>query len=193
MQIEDEARAKTKRERRLAERIEALGKLPLFRSLTEEELSTLAEGMSHVIYTAGEPITRQGAVAHWLYVLTSGRAEIRMNVDPDGDGPLPPQARLVATLAAPDVFGEMGLMTGEERSADVIAVTDVECFRLGKETFERVLLARPEIADELSAKLAARRVELIAAREGLDASAKSERESMERDRILGAIKGFFGL
>ena len=52
-------------------------------------------------------------------------------------------------LNAPDVFGEMGLMTGEARAADVIATSDVECFRLGKETFEQVLLNRPEIATEL--------------------------------------------
>jgi hypothetical protein len=56
-----------------------------------------------------------------------------------------------------------------------------------------VLLERPEIATELSEKLATRRVELIAAREGLDASAKTARHSAERDRILGNIKSFFGL
>ena len=193
VQLEDEARAANKSRRRVSERLDALGQLPLFRSLTDAERATLAEGMSHVIYTAGETITRQGAVAHWLYVLTSGTAEIRMTFDPDGDGPLPAQTRVVTTLHAPDVFGEMGLMTGEARSADVVATSDVDCYRLGKETFERVLLARPEIAQELSEKLAARRVELIAVRDGLDARARTARESMERDRILGGIKSFFGL
>jgi len=56
-----------------------------------------------------------------------------------------------------------------------------------------VLLGRPEIAEELSAKLAARRVELIAAREGLDPHAMRAREASERDRILGGIKAFFAL
>lgn len=193
VQLEDEHRAESKIKRRTMERVEALRQLPLFRSLTDAERETLAEGMSHVIYTAGETITRQGAVAHWLYVLTSGTAEIRMHFDPDGDGPLPSQTKVVTTLHAPDVFGEMGLMTGEARSADVVATSDVDCYRLGKETFERVLLPRPEIAQELSAKLAARRVELIAVRDNLDDSAKTARESMERDRILGGIKSFFGL
>lgn len=193
VQIEDEARAAAKDRRRTAERVDVLRRIPLFRSLTDAERETLADGMSHVIYTAGETITRQGAIAHFLYVLTSGSAEIRMTIDPDGEGPLPPQTRVVATISAPDVFGEMGLMTGEARAADVVAETDVECYRLGRDVFERVLLERPEIATELSAKLAARRVELIAAREGLDAKAMSDRESVERDRILGGIKSFFGL
>jgi CRP-like cAMP-binding protein len=193
VQIEDESRASKKERRRTSERVDALKTLPLFRTLTQSELETLAEGMSHVIYTAGEPITRQGAIAHWLYVIASGTVEVRTHVDPDGDGPLPSETKVVATIKGPDVFGEMGLMTGEPRLADVIAVTDVDCFRLGRETFERVLLGRPEIANELSAMLAARRVELIAVRDGLDARARTARESVERDRILGGIKSFFGL
>ena len=84
-------------------------------------------------------------------------------------------------------------MTGEPRSADVVAIGDVDCFRLGKETFESVLLARPEIATELSDKLASRRVELIAAREDLDAISKRDRQATERDRILSGIRSFFAL
>jgi CRP-like cAMP-binding protein len=100
---------------------------------------------------------------------------------------------VVADIAAPDFFGEMGLMTGEPRSADVVALGDVECYRLGRAGFEGVLLGRPEIVEELSAKLASRRVELIASKEGLDAVAKVAREARERERIVGGIKTFFGL
>lgn len=193
LEVQDESRLERRTKRRVDERLAALRTVSLFRHLTEQELRTLAEGMSHVIYTAGEVITRQGAVAHWLYVLTGGTAEVRTNVDPDGPGPAPSQAKVVATLHAPDFFGEMGLMTGEPRFADVVATTDVDCFRLGKATFEQVLQERPEIADELSEKLATRRVELIDVRDGLDPGARSSRHASERDRILGGIKGFFGL
>jgi len=193
LEVKDEHRTAVRMQRRLEERLAALRTVALFRSLKEEELRTLADGMSHVMYTANEVITRQGAVAHWLYVMTSGTAQVRANVDPDGAGPLPSEAKLVATLTAPDFFGEMGLVTGEPRAADVVAVTDVDCFRLGKETFERVLLDRPEIANELSEKLATRRIELIAVRDGLDEGARRSRHASERDRILDGIKGFFGL
>jgi len=143
LEVQDETRLERRTKRKVEERLEALKSVSLFRNLREDELRTLAEGMSHVVYTSGEVITRQGAVAHWLYVLTSGTAEVRANVDPDGDGPEPTHVKVVATLSAPDFFGEMGLMTGEPRAADVVATTDVDCFRLGKETFERVLLGRP--------------------------------------------------
>lgn len=193
VQIEDEARVSRRAQRHLSQRLAALRTVHLFRSLTEPELETLAKGLHHVIYTTGETMTRQGAVAHYLYVMTEGTAEVRTKFDPDGDGPMPAQTMLVAALSAPDFFGEMGLMTGEPRMADVVATSDVDCFRLGKETVEQVLLKRPEIATELSEKLATRRVELIAVREGLDANARQARQARERDRILGSIKSFFGL
>ena len=193
VEVHDDKRAELREKRRTSERLEALRTVTLFRHLTEDELETLAAGMSHMIYTAGEIVTRQGATAHWLYVLTSGTAEVRANVDPDGDGPAPAQAKIVARLVAPDFFGEMGLMTGEPRAADVCAVTDVECFRLGKATFQRVLLDRPAIAEELSENMATRRLELIAVRDGLDPNTRQSRHDSERDRILNGIKEFFAL
>lgn len=168
-------------------RLLALKTVALFRSLTDEELRTLAAGLGHVMYSNGEVITRQGATGNWLYVMTGGTAEVFAASEDRG------VKTRVATVSAPDFFGEMSLMTGEPRSADVVAVGDVDCFRLGKDTFETVLLARPEIATELSDKLASRRVELIAAREGLDAASKRARESAERDRILKGIRSFFAL
>jgi small-conductance mechanosensitive channel/CRP-like cAMP-binding protein len=193
VEMKDEERTARRTERQLDERFEALKTVHLFRTLTDDELRTLAAGMNHVMYTDGEVITRQGATAHWLYVMTNGTAEIRAHVDPDGPGGIPEQKIRIAQLTAPDFFGEMSLMTGEPRSADVIAIGEVDCFRLGRDTFKTVLLGRPEIATELSAKLAARRVELLAARDGLDAHALREREASERARILGGIKAFFAL
>ncbi len=185
VEMHDEERTRKRIERENEEHLAALKTVHLFRALKEDELRMLAEGMSPVMYTAGETITRQGAVAHWLYVMTSGTADIRMKTEGG--------VRVVASIKSPDFFGEMGLMTGEPRSADVVATSDVDCYRLGKETFERVILKRPEMANELSQKLATRRVELIAVRDGLDAGAKRAREASERERILGAIKQFFGL
>jgi len=206
VEIKDEARTARRLDRQVDERFAALKTVHLFRSLTDDELRTLAAGMSHVLYTTGEIITRQGAVAHWLYVMTSGAVDIRVSIDPsggsaprpaaldpDGPGGAPEHKAVIAHSTAPDFFGEMGLMTGEPRSADVIATCDVDCFRLGKDTFKTVLLGRPEIATELSEKLARRRVELISAREGLDASSRQQREDSERERILRSIKAFFAL
>jgi CRP-like cAMP-binding protein len=142
--------------------------------------------MRYAPFAAGEVMTRQGAVAHWLYILTAGKADVRVCIDH-----APPKT--IATITAPGFFGEMGLMTGEPRANDVIAITDVECYRLDKDGFQKILLARPEIADEMSHTLAKRRVELIAARDNLDEAAMSSRQVSEQERILRRIKEFFGL
>jgi small-conductance mechanosensitive channel/CRP-like cAMP-binding protein len=193
VEVQDEDRAKRRESRQTDERLASLKTVHLFRAFTEDELRQLASGMTHSLYTAGERITRQGAVAHSLYVMTSGAVEVRTLVDRDGDGPDRGQPVTVAQITAPGYFGEMGLITGEPRTADVIAVTDVDCFLLGKETFEIVMLGRPKIADELSETLAQRKVELMSIKEGLDAKAMKARHASERARILGGIKAFFGL
>jgi len=185
IEMHDEAREKSHHERQVVTHLDAIDDVSLFQGFAAPELRAIAEGMSHVIYTNGEIITRQGAVAHWLYVMTSGKAEVRTSEGAD--------TKVVATLEAPTFFGEMGLMTGEARTADVVAVGDVECFRLGKASFEKVMLARPEIAENLADTLAKRRIGLVAAREGLSNDAREKRMASERERILGGIKSFFGL
>ena len=69
----------------------------------------------------------------------------------------------------------------------------MECWRLTKETFRKILEARPKIADEISHVLAAREVELASAREGLSEEAKRRRLAAERDSLLGKIQRFFGI
>ena len=125
--------------------------------------------------------------------MTSGTVEVRTRVDPDGDGPAREHSGLVATLTAPDFFGEMGMMTGEPRGADVIAKTDVECLRLYKDAFEKIVKERPEIATELSEKLAERRIKLGAVREDLGDESRHSLSEREGERIRDGIKKFFGL
>jgi CRP-like cAMP-binding protein len=57
---------------------------------------------------------------------------------------------------------------GEDGMTDetVIALSDVECYRLDKEAFNEIIKHYPEIAEDISEQLAHRRVELDAAREG---------------------------
>jgi CRP-like cAMP-binding protein len=175
------------------ERLRVLREIPLFHSFSEEEVRTLATGLRRATYAEGELVFKQGSVARELFILAAGRVEIRTNVDPDGPGGEPERPVLVAEVAAPNFFGERGLMTGEPRSADVIAMADSECYRLDKDAFQKVLLARPAIVQELSERLAKRQIELEAARDGLDPSASAARQSSERERLRRAIQSFFGL
>ena len=135
----------------------------------------------------GEAITRQGAEAHWLYLITKGKAEVRVSVDGDR------LSEKVATLDTGDFFGEMGLMTGELRTATVIALSDVECYRLDREAFKETLQSRPEIAEDISTILARRRVELEATREDLNEETKKNRMRFHQGDLLRRIKNYFTL
>ena len=113
-----------------------------------EERAFVADHLMYAPFTAGETVTKQGAVAHFLYVLASGKVDIIRRPEAGGE------AKRVATIEAPSFFGEMGLMTGEPRTADVVAVTDVDCYRLDKTGLQRILEERPEVAAEFSRTLA---------------------------------------
>jgi small-conductance mechanosensitive channel/CRP-like cAMP-binding protein len=185
VQAEEDPAAREARHR--DKRVRALERIDLFHSLTRVEREFVAEHLTYAPFTAGERCTKQGAVAHWLYVLSAGKVEIQRHVD--GGTAM----HALATIEAPSFFGEMGLMTGEPRTADVVAVTDVECYRLDKPGLQRILEERPEVAEQFSKTLAKRRVELASALEGLDAEARSARMVTEESRILDRIQEFFGL
>ena len=183
---EDAARLERKQRKNSAKARAGLERIELFRGLAEEELETLAKSVKSAPFAAGELVTRQDAKANWLYVLTEGQVEIRVNM-PGGS------TRRVHTLSAPDFFGEMALITGGRREASVVAVTDIECLRVDRAAFGALLERRPEIAQEVAEVLAQRRVALEAARDNLDAASRDLRVEGERHRILSAVQDFFGL
>jgi CRP-like cAMP-binding protein len=88
----------------------------------------------------------------------------------------------------------MSLLTGEPRAATIVAETDVECFRLDKAVFQRVIERRPELAGELASVLSARRLQLTAAREGMGDGEGREPARAKVERALFArIRDFFEL
>jgi CRP-like cAMP-binding protein len=94
---------------------------------------------------------------------------------------------------APGFVGEMGLMTGAPRRATVVALTEVECYRLDKESFNAIMSGRPEIANEISAILASRTVDLSAVEGELDVDSRRRAVEAEHRRLVSTIKRFFGL
>lgn len=183
---DDEHRRARKREEEIEQRVRSLSRVELFHTLTDEERRALAERLTVAPFLKGEAMTRQGAEAHWLYIMTEGEAEVRINID----GNL---HKKVADLHAGDFFGEMGLMTGEPRLATVVALTDAVCYRLDKQGFQDVVQRRPEIAEDISHVLARRRVELEAVRDGLNEEAKRLRMSHTQGVLLRRIRDFFTL
>ena len=132
--------------RELKRRLQAIDSIELFARLSPDEKKHLAEHLTKSPFARGDIITRQGAVAHWLYIVVSGEAEAWWQ-PPEGP------RRLLEKRGPGSVFGEIGLMTGAPRRATVVATTDVEAYRLDKEGFQEIIRQRPELADSLSSTL----------------------------------------
>jgi small-conductance mechanosensitive channel/CRP-like cAMP-binding protein len=167
-------------------RQQALSSIELFAAAAQHQRTQLAALLERAPFHRGELITRAGDASPWMYLLTDGKAEVRTPAELG-------EVRVIAVLTAPDFFGEMGLMTGEPRNADVVALTDVDGYRLGKAGFEAVVLADTALVAAISATLARRHVGLAAAKEGLDARSRRAREVSEERQILRSIQQFFGL
>jgi len=186
LQKDEDVKESTRRHE-AARRAAALRGVDILQSLTAEELSLLAERLKAAPFAQGELLTRQGAHADWLYIMVSGEAEVRLY---SADGAT---FQAVRTLHAGDFLGEMALMTGEPRSATVVALGDVVCYRLDQEDFQDVLARRPELAESISGVLAQRKLALAEARGGLDEEARRQGLKTEQRNLLSVIRRFFHL
>jgi small-conductance mechanosensitive channel/CRP-like cAMP-binding protein len=181
--------AATRQEETLAARVGLLRRIELFAVLTEGEQRALAAELVDCPFVAGDVISRQGEVADSLYVLARGRVDVFRNADGAAAGG---RARL-ATLEAPACFGEMGLLTGQARTATTVACDEVLCYRLDKPGFDAVVLARPELIEELSKVQAARIASNDATLHALDEEARARRTSSLAAELLHRIQSFFGV
>jgi small-conductance mechanosensitive channel len=183
----DQAHAETVKQRELTRRLEVLNSVPLFAGLSDSEKAEIAERMQYAPFARGDAITKQGSTAHWLYILAFGDAEVLY--EPPGGSSQLVGPQLIGQVQPGQFFGEMALVSGEARSATVMAKTDVECYRLDRASFQELLRLRPEIAAEVRRVIGARKPDLEQAR---DAFARvPETVDEKKVRLLTRIRRFF--
>lgn len=186
---ENKAHREEVRTRELNRRVGAISRIDLFSRLSEAEQQDLARRLINAPFAKGDVLFRQGDIAHWLYIIASGEAEAWWT-PPDG-GP----QRLIETRGPGNIFGELGLMTGAPRRSTVVAITDVEAYRLDKDSLEHILRARPELAEGISVILEQRRSRFAALEQGHADGSNGPRSDVRSDAsALGKkIREFFGL
>ena len=162
-----------------ADVLSRLGEVDVLSPLSDDARGTIAAATRIHFYSKGETILRHGAAGDSMFVVHSGTASVRLADDsPEG-------WHEVAQLGAGTVFGEMALLTGETRTADVIALNDVTALEIGKESLQPVLHGHPELASAITAKVMVRRGHLDAIRD----DAADEEETT----IVSRVKAWFGL
>ena len=134
----------------LAERIQAaLSHSPVFAVLSQQRRERLAASGALVRLAPGSPLFITGDDADAAFVILVGDVEI---VCPAEDG----RDVWLATLGPGGLVGEMGVLDGGPRSADVRALSRVELWRIGRGAVIEILRQEPSAAMELLALMTRR-------------------------------------
>ena len=119
-----------------------LRNIPLFSGLDESELERLSKVAVRRRAARGEQVVRAGEDAETLIVMLTGRAKVT-NFDEEG------REIILAWLSPGEFFGEMGLIDGSPRSANVVAVEPCELLVLGKHEFQRCMQDNFQVVQKL--------------------------------------------
>lgn len=108
---------------------EWLRSVPLFAALTDSEFDLVAGSSRSTMAKRGTRVFEEGSVADCCYVLTAGRAKLVLSAEGGTE-------IILGVLNPRDLVGEVALLDGSTRSADLIATEECHFIRIPKETFD---------------------------------------------------------
>lgn len=117
---------------------EALGRVPLFSSLSSRHLKRIADSTEEARFMEGASVVKEGQKGDSFYVILQGQAKV---VNEAG--------KVVNRLLPGDFFGEISLLDGGPRSATVVTETPVTMLELKRNAFLRALADEPDVAVKL--------------------------------------------
>jgi len=158
---------------------EYLNHVPIFAPLSDEEIGKVAEASSRRIFAPGEVIVRKGQEGGSMFVIVRGSVKVQL---PGDDGP-----RTINNLKTNDFFGEMSLLTGEPRTANVIADEETDVLQIRKAAIKPLFEANPELMKAISEIVEERRELLTEKAEETASNVKAE------NGVIRSIKKFFGM
>jgi small-conductance mechanosensitive channel/CRP-like cAMP-binding protein len=147
--------------------------------LSDQALQSIAAAVKVHFYSRGEAILRHGTPGDSMFVVHSGTVVVRLPDDSMTGW------HQVAELGPGSFFGEMALLTGEMRAADVVAMTDVVALEIGKDSLQPTLAGHPDLAGAISHQI-------IQRREHLDSIKGDTPEEVEMT-LMSKIRSYFGL
>ena len=100
--------------------------IPLFSSLSDKALNTVAVFATETSVSAGKRLVHEGDYSYDLIVIDSGNADVIKG------------GEVIGSLGPGDVFGEMGMLSGGRRTADVVATSPMRLITLSKWDLRRI-------------------------------------------------------
>ena len=114
-----------------------------FGPLSPQSRETIASYFDRVSLTRGTPLYRRGDPGDSMHIVVTGRLSVRVSTPSGGE-------REVRHLATGDPLGEIALLTGQPRTADVVAIRDTILGRLTKESFDILIDEHPDAALDMA-------------------------------------------
>ncbi len=147
-----------------ATRERVLASVDLFSTLSQAQRADLAAATDTETFGDGEAIVRQGDSGDSMYVLCAGRVSVVLE----------PGRQEVAVIEQGGYFGEMSLLTGEPRSATVLARGEVVVLELDAALFRRLGIESPLALEQVALAAVTRREELDRARSAVRGAERAD-------------------
>jgi len=122
--------------------VETLQNVPLFVGLDKKELESIADSMRERRFAAGETVTEEGAAGAGFFIVEDGTADVTVEGEPRG------------SIGPGDYFGEIALLTGSDRTATIVARTDMLCYGMTPWDFRPLVESNSTIAWKLLTAMA---------------------------------------
>lgn len=115
---------------------------PLFKDFSVDELVAVIQGLNLITFEAGDIILTEGDPGDSLYMLTSGTVKaVRRNA----------AGRQVAVneISEGAFFGEISILTGQPRTATIVATSHCELLELDRATLDSIVATHPHVRQVL--------------------------------------------
>ena len=165
-------------------KVDHLKNVPIFSDLSDSDLTKIATKMIPREYEKGKIILLEESLGESFFIITSGAVKVTRLSD---DG----REVILAILGESDFFGEMSLLDGGGRSANIVANETANMLTLSRRDFLECLESYPKIAISLLEELAIRLRKSDQQIESLSLSDSEQRIGITLIRLaeeLGTIK-----
>ncbi|MEO1094345.1 MAG: cyclic nucleotide-binding domain-containing protein [Cyanobacteria bacterium J06638_28] len=132
------------RQEETSEILDQIAHVEMLHSLSPSEVQAIIPLLKPLSVSPDTMLCQEGEPGNAMFIILDGEADIYKG------------QQLMAMLGPGEMFGEMALLTGEERSASVVARTPMHLFELDKADFDGMLTRSPHLASGLSRILARR-------------------------------------
>jgi potassium-dependent mechanosensitive channel len=163
--------------------LDLINEIEIFKPFSVESRKILSGSMKRIFFPIGDHVVTQGDSGDSMFCIVEGTVGVVINLGPE-------KTLEVARLGAGTFFGEMALLTGEPRTASIVAVSDIYVYEITKEDILPLINNEPQVSVLISKILTERQIATAAKKTSATAEVIDEKSMMSQ--FLNKIQNFFG-